>query len=216
MSAADGWPVAAGVGAGLLATSWFAVRRPVAQRADVRVGDTIRRACVPVLDRVVTATTDLGSMYAVAGIAATLAATGRRQLATDVFAAGTVTWMVAQGSKTGVRRERPYLADGVRRLIAPPAGSSFPSGHAAVGMAVLTVIGDRSPIRAAAPCLRAVGGYVALSRVYVGVHYPSDVIGGAGLGLALGAMWRGPLAAVGRQVVRGSVEAARRLGAPGT
>lgn len=209
MSAAGRWPVAAGLGGGLLAASWFAVRQPVMQRADVRVGDTVRRACVPVLDQVVTTTTDLGSMYAVTGIAATLAATGRRQLATDVLAAGTLAWLVAQGSKTGVRRERPYEADGVHRLIRPPTGSSFPSGHAAVGMAVLTVIGDRSPIRAAAPCLRAVGAYVALSRVYLGVHYPTDVIGGAGLGLALGALWRGPLAAVCRRVVR--VGAGRRV-----
>lgn len=201
MSVADRWPVAAGLGGGVLAASWFAVRRPVVQRADVRAGDTIRRACPPVLDRVVCSTTDLGSMYAVAGIAATLAVTGRRKMAADVLAAGTATWLVAQGSKTGVRRERPYEADGVRRLIRPPTGSSFPSGHAAVGMAVLTVIGDRSPVRAAAPCLQAVGAYVALSRVYVGVHYPSDVIGGAGLGFALGALWRGPLAAAPGRVV---------------
>lgn len=184
------------------------------QRADVRAGDTIRRACVPVLDRVVCATTDLGSMYAVAGIASTLAVTGRRQMAADVLAAGTATWVVAQGSKTGVRRERPYEADGVRRLIRPPTGSSFPSGHAAVGMAVLTVIGGHSPVRVAAPCLQALGAYVALSRVYVGVHYPTDVIGGAGLGLALGALWRGPLAAAPRQAAGaclGALAAGRRL-----
>lgn len=200
MTAADRWPVAAGLGGSVLAAAWLAVRQPVMQRADVRVGDTIRRACCPVLDRVVCSTTDLGSMHAVAGIAATLAMTGRRRVAADVLAAGTVAWLVAQGSKTSVRRERPYAADGVRRLIRAPTGSSFPSGHAAVGMAVLTVIGDRSPVRAAAPCLRLVGAYVALSRVYVGVHYPSDVIGGAGLGFALAALWRGPLAADRRVV----------------
>lgn len=193
MSSSYPWAGATAFGGALLVGSRLALARRDVQRVDVRVGDTVRRASVPVLDRIVTYTTDLGSMYAVAGMAVALAATGRPRLAADVLAAGSMTWAVAQHSKKGMARQRPYEADGVRRLIRPPTGSSFPSGHAAVGMAVATVVGDRSPIRAATPLLRAVGAYIALSRVYVGVHYPSDVIGGAGLGLAVGSVWRGPL-----------------------
>lgn len=188
------WPLHAATGAAALAGTWMALRHPAVQRGDVRVGDTVRGFGTPVLDNVVTYTTDLGSVYSVVGIATTLAVTGRRRLAADVFGVGLVAWNVAQWSKTRVRRQRPYEQDGVRRLIRKPTGSSFPSGHSAVGVAMFTMLADRSRGGVSRRLLQAIGAYVALSRVYVGVHYPTDVLGGAGMGLAIGAMWRGPLA----------------------
>lgn len=202
--------VVAGLGGGLAVGAWLALRSPALQRADVRAGDAVRWAGSPSLDRIVTATTDLGSMYAVAGMAAALAATGRRPLAIDVLGVGTLAWVSAQHSKTRVLRQRPYECDGVRRLVAPPTGSSFPSGHAAVAVAVTTVIAEHAR-PTAAPLLRALGAYVPLSRVYVGVHYPTDVIGGAGMGLLLAALWR-PLAAAGRGLA--TVALAKRLATP--
>lgn len=185
----------------LLTGSWSALRHRDVQRADVWVGDLLRRAGFPALDRAVAYTTDLGSLYAVSGMSAVLAGARRPQLSADVLAIGATAWVLAQGAKRGVLRARPYEADGVRRLVRPPAGSSFPSGHAAVAMAVLELVAGRSSAALAAPALRAAGGYVAASRVYVGVHYPTDVIGGAGLGLLLGAVWRGPIATAGRRLV---------------
>lgn len=199
-SRARRWPLRAFLGGALVAVSWYGLNRPVVQRADVRVGDAVRRSGTPVLDRVVAGTTDLGSVYAVCGIAAALASAGRRRTAADVLAMGGLGWVVAQHSKTLVLRERPYQAHGVRRLIRPPTGSSYPSGHAAVGMAVMSLLAERSRGTPAARLLYAAGAYIGLSRVYVGVHYPTDVIGGAGFGLALAAAWRGPLAAAGRLV----------------
>lgn len=190
------------LGTALLAGSWVALRSAGVQRADVRAGDAVRRAGGPLADRAVTATTDLGSLYAVAAIAGTLAASGRRRAAADVLGIGGLAWGVAQSSKRRVRRDRPYeTATGVRRLVRPPAGSSFPSGHAAVGAAVMSLMAERSRGAAGRALLRTFAGYVALSRVYVGVHYPTDVIGGAGLGLVLSAAWRGPVAALGRATV---------------
>jgi undecaprenyl-diphosphatase len=65
-----------------------------------------------------------------------------------------------------------------------PQSNSFPSGHAATSFAAATVIA------AAAPRLRiplyVLAALVAWSRVYVGVHYPLDVIGGAIYGTLLG------------------------------
>jgi membrane-associated phospholipid phosphatase len=197
----EGWQGRALLGAALLAGTWGALQRPLVQRADVRLGDALRHAGSPSLDRAVTHTTDVGSVYAVAGAAAVLAAAGRRRLAADVLGAGLVAWTVGQTSKTRVRRQRPYEADGVRRLIRPPTGSSFPSGHAAVGTAIATVLADRARHPLAAGLLDTLGAYAAASRVYVGVHYPSDVIGGAGLGLVVGSLWRGPLARAGRAIV---------------
>lgn len=199
--AGRGWFGRALLGGALLGGAWVSLKRPEVQRLDVRAGDALRHAGSANVDRAVGATTDLGSVYAVAGSAAVLAALGRRRQAADVLGAGLVAWTAGQASKTRVRRQRPYEADGVRRLVRPPTGSSFPSGHAAVGTAVATVLADGARHPAAAGVLDVVGAYVAASRVYVGVHYPTDVIGGAGLGLVVGSLWRGPVAKTGRAVV---------------
>lgn len=204
----------AAFGAGLLAGAWYALSKPVVQRADVRAGDAVRRFGTPPMDRAVSVTTDLGSVYAVCGIAATLAATGRRRTAADVLGLGGVAWVIAQGSKTRVKRQRPYEADGVRRLIRPPTGSSFPSGHATVGVAVMAFLAERARGPVSRAALGVLAGYVPLSRVYVGVHYPTDVIGGAGLGLLLASLWRGPVAAAGRIVTATTLAVARVVGLP--
>lgn len=209
MTGGKRWPLHAAAGAAVLGGTWFALRYPVVQRGDVRVGDTIRTFGTPVLDAAVTHTTDLGSVYSVAGVATVLAATGRRRLAADVLGVGLVAWNVAQLSKTRVRRQRPFEADGVRRLIRKPTGSSFPSGHAAVGVAMFTMLADRSRGGRSRRLLQSLGAYVAFSRIYVGVHYPTDVVGGAGMGLALGALWRGPMAQVNARVIGGAYAAAR-------
>lgn len=205
------WPLHAAAGATLLGGTWFALRYPAVQRGDVRVGDTIRMFGTPMLDAAVTHTTDLGSVYSVVGVATVLAATGRRRLAGDVLGVGVVAWNVAQLSKTRVRRLRPFEADGVRRLIRKPTGSSFPSGHAAVGVAMFTMLADRSRGGLSRRLLQSLGAYVAFSRIYVGVHYPTDVLGGAGMGMALGALWRGPLARLNSRVVHNAYERAAKL-----
>jgi membrane-associated phospholipid phosphatase len=196
------WLRRAGLGASLLMGTWYVLASPDVQRADVRVGDVVRRWGTPRLDQAVRATTDLGSFYAVLGITAGLAATGRRRAAADVFGVGFAAWNLAQANKRFVRRVRPYEADGVRRLIRAPTGSSFPSGHAAVGAAVMTVLADRARCGIGRRLLQAVAVYVPFSRVYCGVHYPTDVLGGAGLGLVLGSVWSGPVSALNGAVIR--------------
>lgn len=206
------WTVKAGLGAGLLAGSWWTLSSERCQRLDVRIGETLRWAGSRRLDRFVTATTDLGSVYAVLGTAATLGVLGRRRAAEDTLGVGLLAWGLSQGTKTGVRRVRPYdEAEGVRRLIAIPTGSSFPSGHATVGAAVATVLVDHARPSVGRAGLALVGAYVPLSRVHVGVHYPTDVLGGAGLGVLLGSVWRGPVAATGRGILHAGGALARRL-----
>ena len=190
------------VGLGLLGGSWWAVGQPELQRADVRLGDLLRWFGSPAVDRVVVATTDLGSVYAVVGAAAVLATSGREETALDVLGVGTLAWFVAQQNKVLVGRRRPYEQEGTRRLLRPPTGSSFPSGHAAVAGGVAGVLADQAGGPWRAMVLRLVGAYVPLSRVVAGVHYPTDVLGGAGLGLVLSALWRGPVARYGHCLLR--------------
>jgi membrane-associated phospholipid phosphatase len=82
-------------------------------------------------------------------------------------------------------RARPPLADpAVHTLVGIPDSSSFPSGHAATAFAAATAVALLHP-RLRAPLL-ALAAMVALSRVYLGVHYWSDVVVGGLLGAAVG------------------------------
>lgn len=102
-----------------------------------------------------------------------------RGLASLAVASATVNTVC----KRSVRRDRPLL-DGVpliRQLHRQPATTSFPSGHAASAAAFVTGVALESPRWGAA--VAPLGAAVAFSRVFTGVHYPSDVVVGAALGV---------------------------------
>ncbi len=100
-----------------------------------------------------------------------------------------VSWIVAEGTKQFFNRARPHVSDtAIAPLIKTPSSSSFPSGHsatAAAGSISLAVI-----YPAFAPVLLILGLLTALSRVYLGVHYPVDVLAGFCIGMlaALGVL----------------------------
>ena len=98
--------------------------------------------------------------------------------------------LVVNNLKKLVGRERPFLVlEGVRCLVGKGGSGSFPSAHAAnwfAGLAVALVYYRRS-WRFMLP----LAVLVAVSRVYNGVHYPSDIVAGAIIGAAAGfaAVW---------------------------
>jgi membrane-associated phospholipid phosphatase len=89
--------------------------------------------------------------------------------------------------KVVVRRHRPVIED-LPALIATPTQLSFPSAHSSSSFAAAGAFGDLVP---RAPLL-AVAGAMALSRVYLGVHYPTDIAAGALLGTGVAAILRRP------------------------
>jgi membrane-associated phospholipid phosphatase len=143
-------------------------------------------------DRVFLGITELGSLYAAGAAAGVLALLGRRREAGRAFAAAGVTWALGQAAKKVVDRPRPYEADaaGTRFLIAPPDGTSWPSSHPAVFTTFATVAARELGVGTLTRLgLGALGLGVAASRVYVGVHYPSDVASGLLMGRAVAAVW---------------------------
>jgi undecaprenyl-diphosphatase len=128
----------------------------------------------------------LGNLLAVPTAVVVAAALRRWRLAGALLLAGGGTYLAAKVVKGIVPRGRPdgLLADVVIRG-AEAHGRGFVSGHAATLAALAAVawawLGHRSRIAVAILVV-----VVCLTRVYVGAHLPLDVVGGAGLGLAVG------------------------------
>jgi undecaprenyl-diphosphatase len=124
------------------------------------------------------------------GVAAVFVTTWNRSILpvlAGVAAAGTA-WFLANLAKAVAQRPRPYevIADAVLRQ--PPAHhTSFPSSHAATTVATVIALLPFLP-RSLAGWAIAYAALVGWSRIYLGVHYPLDVIAGAGVGLVVGGL----------------------------
>jgi undecaprenyl-diphosphatase len=124
----------------------------------------------------------------VAGVLAVVGgSSGRRAALTGLAAVGTTSLVVNQPLKRAGERRRPdRVGLGVPedRWVRMPSSTSFPSGHSASAAAFAVAVGDvLPPLRVP---LRVAASVVAFSRVYTGVHYPSDVVVGATAGALLG------------------------------
>ena len=146
--------------------------------------DTFARGMVhgwsnPLLTRIMFVATFLGRTGFIAVVGAFfvwwLIKTGRRQEALLLASGSVGAYLFMQILKLAFHRPRPDPFFGLQ----PPESYSFPSGHAllsTVFYVLLATLVTRNPvIRAAAVAL---AGLIGLSRIYLGVHYPTDVFAG--------------------------------------
>lgn len=100
---------------------------------------------------------------------------------------GVESIVVNQGIKRLFRRTRPTATGDERFAVRPPSTSSFPSGHASSAFVAASLLTSWSGKRTA-PIWFGLAAVVGLSRAYVRIHHASDVVGGAVVGLVLGAL----------------------------
>jgi len=95
------------------------------------------------------------------------------------------SYLISTSIKLAIGRKRPLVED-LPHLMATPTGLSFPSSHSSSSFAAARAYGTLLP---PAP-LYAAASAMAFSRLYLGVHYPSDIAAGAALGSVLGTLGR--------------------------
>jgi membrane-associated phospholipid phosphatase len=101
-----------------------------------------------------------------------------------------VTTFVADSVSFGIKdfthRPRPFVAHPQIHPLYVVHSSSFPAGHAATAFAGATLLTYVAP--RLWPLFVGLATAVSFSRVYVGVHYPTDVLAGAAIGVGIGAL----------------------------
>lgn len=165
---------------------------PLARRValvDLRLYRLLRaRAQVSALETPVRRFSKLGEhagLWLALGSVGALLDARRRDRWLRAMVAIAASYVANTALKTVVRRRRPQLEE-LPALIGTPTSLSFPSAHACSSFAAARAY---APLLPAGP-LYATASAMALSRVYLGVHYPSDIAAGAVLGHVLGSAGR--------------------------
>jgi len=123
-----------------------------------------------------------GLVWVLLGVALAIVDWERHEAWLICAALGPIAIVLNYGIKLLVRRPRPVL-EGLPPLGGAPSSLSFPSAHALSSFAVATAMYRVDPATAATFLVAAA---ISLGRPYLGMHYPSDVVVGALLGVLLG------------------------------
>jgi undecaprenyl-diphosphatase len=154
--------------------------KPV-REVDDRVFDAVASWHSPLLDRTMPELSIVATQSRLwMGVAALLAvfggSKGRRTAIEGMVAIGVNSFVVNIPLKNAVRRKRPIDEVPEERRLVKPESYSFPSGHTASAAAFSGIVGRAYP-KLWLP-INGLAAMVGFSRVYTGVHYPGDVLGG--------------------------------------
>ena len=142
----------------------------------------------PTSDRYVSVLSDLGEGlgWVAGGVALAMLGgpKGRRAGLATALASLAATYVVQQQIKPRFRRVRPFVNREARVVGIRPADHSFPSGHTASSFAAATTLAFFYP--RAAPLAYALATGVGVSRVHLGVHFPTDAAVGGVIGVGIG------------------------------
>ena len=149
----------------------------------------------PIVDRVMYSVTELADfsvLWHILGVAQGLTRPdGFERAVRTSTALGLESVLVNGGIKSLFRRVRPVPAFERPHNLRTPKTTSFPSGHASSAFVAAAMLSDGSRAK---PLYYALATVVAASRIHVRIHHASDVVGGAVLGVGLGALakrvWR--------------------------
>jgi membrane-associated phospholipid phosphatase len=126
-----------------------------------------------------------GAVWLVVGVGGAAVDGERRRRWLRATACVGTAYLISTSIKVAIGRRRPVIED-LPHLMLTPTGLSFPSSHSTSSFAAAQAYGRLLP---QTPLLGAAGA-MAFSRLYLGVHYPSDVAAGAALGTVLGTFGR--------------------------
>jgi membrane-associated phospholipid phosphatase len=140
------------------------------------------------LDRLMIGFTQIGSGIVAIGIALVLFFAGNRLLAYELMLGTLSLWMFVEILKLLVNRSRPFIQLTQARIVGFRAiGRSFPSGHTSQSFFMATLLSQYfHPGVLVVLLLYTSALIVGITRMYVGAHYPRDVVAGAILGSAWG------------------------------
>lgn len=134
--------------------------------------------------------TQLGSMIVLLVIAAAFLIRKRFHIGLRLLLTGSLAYLLSGVAKDLWGRGRPFdLLDNITSLDLVVRGSGFPSGHVALATALALTLGHYLPKKYYWLVFFIIGG-VSLSRIYLGVHLPLDLLGGFAIGWFAYALFR--------------------------
>jgi membrane-associated phospholipid phosphatase len=139
------------------------------------------------LDWLMLAFTQLGNFIFAVLVTVVLYLSGNRTLAYELILGTMILGLIVQTMKILIHRTRPYIKlQNIRIIGSRASGQSFPSGHTSQAFFLATLLSHYIGAGVYTGAFFMIAALVGVTRIYVGMHYPRDVLGGAMVGTVWG------------------------------